>query len=213
MEAIFIVAILILSVVIHEVSHGYAASLLGDPTAKLAGRLTLNPINHIDLFGSILLPGVLLLTGSGFLIGWAKPVPYNPHNLRWPHFGEAVVAAAGPLVNLAIALVFGLLIRFGETLPFMTSGSIQILSSIVYINIVLALFNLVPIPPLDGSKVLAAILPYSLARGYQNFMRFIEGYGFFVAIGFVLLFLLLFSAPFSSLVQWLFGLFTGLGGL
>lgn len=210
MEAIFIVLVLVLSVIIHEVSHGYVASLLGDPTARLAGRLTLNPLPHIDLFGSILLPAILLLTKSGFLIGWAKPVPYNPHNLRWPHFGEAAVAAAGPLVNLAIAFLLGLLIRASDTLPFVTPGTIELLSSIVYINIVLALFNLVPIPPLDGSKVLAAILPYSLARGYQNFTRLVEGYGFFAAITFIFLFLYLFSGPFIALIKSIFSFFTGL---
>ncbi len=210
MEIIFIVVVLVLSVIIHEVSHGYAAALLGDPTARLAGRLTLNPIPHIDLFGSILLPALLLFTNSGFLIGWAKPVPYNPHNLRWPHMGEAVVAAAGPLVNLAIALISGLLIRASDSLAFITPGTIELLSTIVSINIILALFNLVPIPPLDGSKVLAAILPYSLARVYNNFLRFVEGYGFFAAIAFVLLFLYLFSAPFTALIRSIFTLFTGL---
>lgn len=210
MEVLFIIIVLVLSVIIHEVSHGYAASLLGDPTARLAGRLTLNPIPHIDLFGSILLPALLLFTNSGFLIGWAKPVPYNPHNLRWPHFGEAAVAAAGPVANIAIALTFGLLIRASDTFVFITPGTIELLSSIVFVNIVLALFNLVPIPPLDGSKVLAAILPYSLARAYGNLLRFVEGYGFFAAIGLILIFLLLFSGPFVLLIRSIFSLFTGL---
>ena len=110
MQLLFVV-VLILTVILHEVAHGYMALLLGDPTAEQEGRLTLNPIPHIDILGTIIVPGILILTGAGILFGWAKPVPYNPYNLRG-RYGEAAVAAAGPGINIAIAVVFGLLFRF-----------------------------------------------------------------------------------------------------
>jgi len=103
---IFIIAILILSVVIHEVSHGYVAQMLGDPTARLAGRLTLNPIKHIDPLGSVVIPALLVITGANFLFGWAKPVPYNPYNLRYGRWGEALVAGAGPVTNILFLVPF-----------------------------------------------------------------------------------------------------------
>ena len=109
---IFFIAILIMSIVIHEVSHGYAAEMLGDPTARLAGRLTLNPINHLDMVGSFIVP-VLMYLATGFVFGWAKPVPYNPYNLKDGRWGPAIVAIAGPLANIFVAVFFGLLIRFG----------------------------------------------------------------------------------------------------
>ncbi len=166
MEIIFFVLVLIMSVVIHEVSHGYIAYLLGDPTAKLKGRLTLNPISHIDPIGSIIVPAILALTNSGFLFGWARPVPYNPHNLGGGKWGPAYVAVAGPASNLIIALVFGLGLRF---LTF--SAEIQgFLMTIVILNIVLAVFNLIPIPPLDGSKILFSALPYRL-RYIEDFLN------------------------------------------
>jgi Zn-dependent protease len=154
------IVILILSVIIHEVSHGYMADRLGDPTARLQGRLTLNPLKHIDPVGSIIVP--LITSLAGFTFGWAKPVPYNPYNLKNKRQGEFLIAAAGPLSNLCIALIFGLLIRYvqqGVMTPF-----IEISSYIVLINIVLAVFNLIPIPPLDGSKLLFAFLPQQYGR-------------------------------------------------
>lgn len=166
MEIIFFILILIMSVVIHEVSHGYAAYMLGDPTAKLSGRLTLNPILHIDPIGSILVPGILILLNSSFLFGWARPVPYNPHNLRGGKWGPAYVAAAGPASNLIIALVFGLAIRFGS----FSAEIVGVLSMVVLLNIVLAVFNLIPIPPLDGSKILFSALPYRL-RYIEDFLN------------------------------------------
>lgn len=167
-ETIFLIIVLIYSVVLHEVAHGYMAHVLGDPTARLMGRLTLNPIKHLDPFGSVILPVLLALTGSSFLFGWAKPVPYNPYNLkkggRW---AEAMVSGAGPATNLFLALVFGLVIRIGELLG-MPSYVAELSFLIILINLMLCLFNLIPIPPLDGSKILSALLPPSLARPWED---------------------------------------------
>ncbi len=197
---IFEIAILIISVIIHEVSHGVAADLQGDPTARLEGRLTLNPIKHIDPLGSIVIPTLSYFFG-GFIVGWAKPVPFNPYNLRNQRWGEAIVAVAGPLSNVCIALVFGLAIRF---LPVgvLSPSLISILTLIVFINLILAIFNLVPIAPLDGSKILFSILPYS-ARGIRTFM---EQYSLFLVLIFIF-FLWKFILP---IVYILFGLITGM---
>lgn len=167
LETVFLIAILVMSVVIHEVAHGAVADFLGDPTARLAGRLTLNPISHLDLFGSIILPLLMFLLPGGLVFGWAKPVPYNPYNLRGGKWGPALVAAAGPGVNLLLALIFGLLARSGLIVnqSFLAGAGL-----IVLMNISLAIFNLVPIPPLDGSKILSAVLPYNF-RGVENFLH------------------------------------------
>src|SRR3989344_871360 len=179
---VFQIAILIVSVIVHEVSHGYAALMLGDHTAEYEGRLTLNPIKHIDLFGSIILPLLLIITKAGFVLGWAKPVPYNPYNLKNQKWGEAIVAGAGPLTNIVIAIFFGLLIRFLLPLGFLSQSMIGALSLIVLINLLLAFFNLIPIPPLDGSKILFSILPYHLAHIRAK----LEQYGFFILIFFII---------------------------
>jgi len=146
--AIFSIAILIMSVVIHEVAHGYAALWLGDVTAKYAGRLTLNPIKHIDPLGSVILPFIMALLPGGFIFGWAKPVPYNPYNLKNQRWGELIVAAAGPISNIIIAIFFSILIRFSPVigLPY---SFIEISIVVVFINLILAFFNLMPIPPLE----------------------------------------------------------------
>jgi len=197
MEAVFGIIILILSVVVHEVSHGYAAESLGDPTARLAGRLTLNPIKHLDPIGSILVPAVTWLSG-GFIFGWARPVPFNPYNLSNQRWGEALVAIAGPISNLALATFFGLIVRFAGV-----EGSLlQVLSFIVFINLILAVFNLIPVPPLDGSKILFAFLPHQ----YNNVRVILERYGF-VIILFVIFFLWRFITP---IVLFLFSLLTGM---
>ena len=162
LDIIFQVIILVLSVVIHEVTHGHVANILGDPTAKIAGRLSLNPLKHLDLLGSFIVPLLTSLTGMTF--GWAKPVPVNPYNLRGGQKGEAIVAAAGPLSNLLIAIIFGLLIRFGAENIFFTAALLRIMVYIILINIVLFVFNLMPVPPLDGSKVLFAALPPRFSR-------------------------------------------------
>jgi Zn-dependent protease len=188
-EGIFYVIVLIMSVVIHEVAHGYSAYLLGDNTARLSGRLTLNPIKHLDPFGSVILPLLLILTNTNFIIGWAKPVPYNPLNLRKGKFGNFIVSFAGIAANLLIAIIFGLLIRFAPSLgiPLYSAGSITphpfyaISSIIVIMNLVLALFNLIPIPPLDGSKILFSFLP-SRFRFIENFL---EQWGIFLLLLFI----------------------------
>lgn len=187
-EQIIVIAALIMSIVIHEMAHGYAANWLGDPTARLQGRLSANPLVHIDPLGSVIIPALLFLTGSQFLFGWAKPVPYNPYNLSDQRYGEAKVAAAGPISNLVLALIFATLLRFAD--PLGLDAAFQTLAAyIVYINILLALFNMIPFPPLDGSKIVSAVLPVGAAIRYQNFIRQVEQYGFIIL--FVALFLMI----------------------
>jgi Zn-dependent protease len=202
MEFIFQIAILIMSVVIHEVSHGYAASYLGDETARWEGRLTLNPVKHLDFVGSIIVP-TLAYTMGGFIFGWAKPVPYNPYNLRPSRWSEAIVAGAGPLSNIALALIFGLLLRSGVTMGWATEPFIEITAIIVFINIVLALFNLMPIPPLDGSKLLFAVLPEKALV----LREFFERYGLIL----VILFIFFFWRFLLPVIVALFSLITGIG--
>ncbi|MDP2934462.1 MAG: site-2 protease family protein [bacterium] len=196
------IAILLMSVVIHEVSHGLMANYLGDPTAKYAGRLSLNPLKHLDLWGSFLIPLFLLMFNSPFLFGYAKPVPYNPHNLKNKKWGPAMVAAAGPLSNLVIVLIFGLTLRF---LPIGGSpyidNLIKIFIYIVILNLVLAVFNAMPIPPLDGSKIISAVLPYR----YQSIIAGMEKYGMILVLFFVF-FLFQFISP---VILWLFKIIVG----
>ena len=164
---IFQIVVFLFSVVIHEVSHGVMALRLGDDTAKNLGRLTLNPIPHLDPIGSILLPFLLIATGSPFVIGWAKPVPYNPMGLHKDlKYGPLKVALVGPGSNLAIAVIMGLIIRLGS--GFLNEVAIALLVQIVFINVLLAVFNLIPIPPLDGSKILTLFLSPRLNRGLQS---------------------------------------------
>ena len=199
---IYSLVILLVSVIIHELAHGYVAYSLGDPTAKYAGRLTLNPLKHLDWFGSIILPLLLFLAGSPFLFGWAKPVPVNPYNFSDKKYGEIKVSAAGPASNIAIALVFGLILRFmPENILLMNPGLLIAFSVIVEINIWLAIFNLIPIPPLDGSWILFSFFPASW-QGAKNFLR---------QYGIVLLVLLiLFGGIFwSSVIGAIFQLITG----
>ena len=190
-----------MSIVIHEVSHGFMAEFFGDKTARYAGRLTLNPIKHLDLFGSILLPALLLFTHAPFLFGWAKPVPYNPENLSDKKWGTVWVAAAGVISNIFLALIFGIIIRIssGFSIP---DGFYVITSTIVIVNIALALFNLIPIPPLDGSKILFSLLPYS----FNDVVTFLEQYSFILLI----IFIVFFSNSLYPLLVFLFHLFTGL---
>jgi Zn-dependent protease len=180
-----------MSVVVHEVSHGYSAYLQGDNTAKYAGRLTLNPLKHLEWFGSFILPVISYFLG-GFIIGWAKPVPFNPYNLRNRRWGEALVAIAGPAANVCLALFFGLLLRFGVWTT-LGAGFVYVAQAIVFINLILATFNLVPIPPLDGSKIVFSFFPNSL----QNVRPFFERYGFFILIFFIF-FLWQFMLPIVS---------------
>ena len=180
---VFQLAVLIFSVIVHEVSHGLAALKLGDTTARDAGRLTMNPLKHLDLFGSILLPiSLFLLSNGAFVIGWAKPVPYNPYNLRNPRRGAGIIGAVGPLSNLVVAAIFGTALRFGIPLIAGVPESFwQAVSYIVFINVLLAVFNLVPLPPLDGSNILFALLPPQFA-GVQ---RFLTRYGFWLLLLFI----------------------------
>lgn len=158
---IFYVIVLLYSVVIHEVSHGLMADSLGDPTAKNLGRLTLNPLKHLDMFGSIILPLLLFIARAPFIIGYAKPVPYNPNNLSDKKYGPAKVALAGPASNIVLALIFGLSLRL---IPDIFTSSLipQLFSFIILLNLVLAIFNLFPIPPLDGHWLLMTFLPARL---------------------------------------------------
>lgn len=187
-----------MSVIIHEFAHGYSAYLLGDDTARLRGRLTLNPIKHLDIFGSVILPLLLIISKAGFVIGWAKPVPYNPLNLRNGKKGEFIVAIAGIAANLLIAIIFGLLIRFAPNFglppynldPLLVHPFYKIASIIVMMNLILALFNLIPIPPLDGSKVLFSFLPVRL----RHIESFFERWGIFLLLLFIV-FLWKYIAP------------------
>lgn len=199
---VFQIGVLIFSVVLHEVSHGFAALALGDHTAEEEGRLTLNPVRHIDPFGSVILPAMSYMLG-GIILGWARPVPYNPHRLRNQKWGPALVGMAGPAANIFLALVFGLLFRF---LPVSSGGGFllnfaAVAGTIALLNLTLAFFNLVPIPPLDGSKVLFAVLPIRW-RGLQ-FM--LERYGFM----FLLFFIFFFAQWLWPLVTFAFRLITG----
>ncbi|MBI2063469.1 MAG: site-2 protease family protein [Candidatus Yanofskybacteria bacterium] len=157
LNIVFYILVVLFSVVLHEVSHGIVANSMGDNTAKDLGRITLNPLKHLDWFGSVLLPLFTYWVG-GFVFGYAKPVPYNPANLNDRKFGPAKVAFAGPAVNIIIAILFGLVLRF---LPLSLEATIlpQLLSFIVMLNLVLAIFNLMPIPPLDGHWLLLTFLP------------------------------------------------------
>lgn len=218
---VFEFVVLLFSAVLHEVAHGYEAERLGDDTARRAGRLTLNPLKHLDPFLSFFMPVVLFLT-TGFFFAGAKPVPYNPNNLKNPRTGAVKVAFAGPITNLLIALVFGILSVIlpiatsaknalfgaivGGTTPVFTGsldGAYFFFLIVVYINVLLGIFNLVPIPPLDGSKLLFLILPPTHAT--YKFMHFMERWGLilvliFVFFGFEVIF---------PVINFFFALFTG----
>lgn len=179
-DFIFQIAILIMSVVIHEVAHGVAARYYGDRTAEYEGRLTLNPLKHIDPIGSVLVPLVLFFTNAGVIFGWAKPVPYNPYNLKSGRWPEAAVAAAGPFSNLIIASIFAVAFRAGSAAGF-GDAFLYITALIVSINLLLMIFNLMPIPPLDGSKLLFAVFPDKIYR----LRNFFERYGLVLVLVFI----------------------------
>jgi Zn-dependent protease len=179
---IFSLIVLLFSVIIHELAHGYVAYSLGDPTAKYEGRLTLNPLKHLDPFGSVILPLLLLIAtaGQGPIFGWAKPVPINPYNFKDQKWGTLKVAISGPATNFAVAIIFGLIIRFvppiGVLAPLM-----QLLGIVVFYNFLWGIFNLVPIPPLDGSWILFKFLPQSMDKARM----FLQQYGMFILIFFI----------------------------
>lgn len=197
---IFSVAILILSVVIHEVAHGYAALVLGDVTAKYAGRLSMNPLKHMDPFGSVIFPLLMAWINPNFVFGWAKPVPYNPYNLRNKRWGELLVAIAGPISNILLAILMGVVVRFGPILG-LPDAFYSLANLTVIINIYLAVFNMMPIPPLDGSKVLFALFPESA----DTLRNALERYGIF----FLLVFIFFLSSILSPIVEVLAKLILG----
>lgn len=177
-QLLFFILIIIPSAILHEWAHGFAADRLGDPTPRLSGRLTINPIPHIDPWGTIALPFLLsLLTRGTFLFAYAKPVPFNPLALRIPRWGPAIVGLAGPAANLILAFALGTVMRVVGVSSFAV-----FLSIIVYANILLAVFNLVPIPPLDGSHILFAILPDK----FYQFKAWLTRYGFVILIFFLI---------------------------
>jgi Zn-dependent protease len=201
---IFQIIILIISVVAHEVAHGFAALHFGDKTALYKGRLTMNPLKHIDPIGTVILPIMLVLLKSPIGFGWAKPVPYNPYNFTNRTLGTRVVALAGVLTNFALALIFGLLLRFfGPTLGV---GGETILYLIVLINLSLGIFNLFPIPPLDGAKILFSFLPHR----FEKYHVLLEQYGFFIVFGFLVFLNFLKIDPISYLVSLCFSTITGI---
>ncbi len=169
------IAALAFSIIIHEVAHGYAAWRLGDPTARMSNRLTLNPLRHIDPIGSVILPVILVVMKSPVLFGWAKPVPFNPYYFRDPKKGIMIVGAAGPLSNFALAIVSAIL--FHVVAPFADIVG-WFLAYLCITNVFLGVFNLIPIPPLDGSRVLFGVLPDRLLQPYMQLERF----GFIIVI-------------------------------
>lgn len=193
----FQIAVIIVSIVFHELSHGYVAYFLGDPTAKYAGRLTLNPIKHLELFGSVIVP-ILTYTLGGVVFGWAKPVPYNPYNIK-NKYGEVLVAIAGPISNFLIAFVFAMYFRSLASPETSPSGQLALL--IIIVNVTLGVFNMMPIPPLDGFKVFTGLLPYNL--------RYIKEYIEKNMLLFIIIFIFTFSFILDPIVFWIFKLFTG----
>lgn len=175
---IIFVVVLIISIILHEIAHGYAADRLGDPTARLQGRLSLNPLVHIDWIGSVILPFFLVISGAPFVLGWAKPVPFNPRNMKNPRIGAMVVAIAGPLTNIALAIIAALSLQLFT----FSAPVVFFVHSIIVTNIALAVFNLVPIPPLDGHHLLFGLLP---ARFYQ-LKSWLRKYSFIILIVFVM---------------------------
>jgi Zn-dependent protease len=199
-QFILLILPLLLAVTLHEVAHGYAALKMGDPTARLAGRLTLNPIKHLDLFGSLLLPLILKLSGSPIVFGYAKPVPVNYHNFREYRKGTLWVSAAGVLANLILAVISAALFQMLASTEASWNQSqygllfeffIQLLAYSVIINCILALFNLIPIPPLDGSRILAMLLPVPLRMHFARLERF----------GMIIILVLLITGPLSRLMS------------
>lgn len=199
---IFFIVVLIFSVIIHEISHGYIALYLGDHTAERAGRLTLNPLKHIDPVGSVIVPLILILAG-GPVFGWARPVPYDPRFLKDSKRAAGKIALAGPASNFLVAAVFSVIIRIltAGSEVFFSDNLLNLLHIIVQVNIALAIFNLIPIPPLDGSGVLFSLLPQSAYK----VERFLRQYGFFIIL------ILIFSGMpfFGDLVIGLYKLFVG----
>lgn len=178
---IFSIVILILSIMFHELAHGTVADRLGDPTARLRGRLTLNPFAHLELVGSFIVPLMCIVSGAGFIVGWAKPVPFTVAHLKYKRWGPAIVAAAGPAMNLAIAIICAVLFRFIYASGLNMSLA-SLLAQVVVVNISLAIFNLLPVPPLDGHHILGSIIP----RFREWSDRVMRQYGIIMLVGILL---------------------------
>jgi len=197
LSLVFYFIIIIPSAIIHEYAHGWMADRLGDSTARYAGRLTIDPRAHIDMWGTILMPLLLFFaTGGRFLFAYAKPVPYNPYNLKNQKWGPALVGVAGPAANFLLAATFAVLLR-----ALSGSNISSFLGIIVYANILLMVFNLLPFPPLDGSKILFALLPDNAYK----VRAFLERYGFFVLLFFVFFLFEFLSPIINGLFYWLVG--------
>jgi Zn-dependent protease len=199
MQILLMIPMLLFAVIAHEVAHGYVACRCGDPTAKLAGRLTLNPLPHIDLFGTIVFPLVLLLTNAPFLIGWAKPVPVNPYNFRNPSRDHLWVSLAGVSTNLMLAVACTILLGVIARISGTTNGALGLMLQYgIVINVILAVFNILPIPPLDGSWVLYHLLPRELAENYRRLFPY----------GFIILIVLLMTGVLGRMIRPLYALIT-----
>jgi len=195
MVVAFQIIVFAIAIVVHETAHGWAAEKMGDPTARQAGRITLNPIPHIDIVGTIILPLVLIASRSGVVFGWAKPVPINPLNFRDPQRGILLSSVSGPASNFAMAVGFGIFLKVAEAAG--AAGAVQLFCLMgVYVNVILGILNLVPIPPLDGSGVLVGILPAKLAAAYMGLRSF----------GFILIIVLFYSGILNKVFTWAIGL-------
>ena len=181
---------ILLAVTLHEAAHGYVANMLGDPTAKMMGRLSLNPIRHVDPVGTVIVPALMFFT-TGFIFGWAKPVPVTTQNLRHPKRDMIWVALAGPAANIFLAICGGLLLAVSGVLPdFIQDWFIRNLHFLIFFNILLAIFNMLPLPPLDGGRVMTGLLPGPLAYRFAQ----VERYGLFILVGLIFLLPMAFRA-------------------
>lgn len=189
---LFLVIILIISFMVRNIVYGYVANWLGDPTARLSGRITANPLSHIDPLGSVIIPGLLIFTNTGIILGWPKPMPYNKYNFTNQKWGETIVGVSGSLANLALAVIFALIIQFAP----ISVNFLDLAVDVVLLNLFLAFFNLIPIPPLDGSKILANLLPFKLSYKYSQLIHSMEMNPLLSLVIILLLFMFFIGGPF-----------------